>query len=161
MSLGSKISQGYGFFKRALGTGIGIGRKVRELYNSPLATELRSFLPTSFQAPLEIAEKIGGKLLGGAEQLQQKLNTGEQLAGVVRRAGEMALSGELQRAPKSVELARGLMPEASQRVPAVVASGGLRQLQGMESQVMGRGASLPTFPFGFGNVANPVGKSIM
>jgi hypothetical protein len=142
--IGTKQGFSTGILTKALGTAVDIGRKIRDVYNNPLVQGIKNALPESFRAPIEAVAGIGGQVLKGAETLQQNLGKGAELA---------------NRVNKSVEMVRkSVQPEASVRTPALIASGGNRAFSQLESQMLGMGASLPTFPFG---LVPPAGMTML
>lgn len=156
MSLGQKLVSGFNLGRKLLHTGVALGHKVKQVYQSPLARSFLGMLPGGLQSAVQSAADIGGKILSGAEQVQQKLRSAEPLVNKVTSAVARLEDGGM--ATKSVQLAKGLRPEASQRTPALVATVGMKNPMGLMNQTFGKGMSMASFPIG-GNVVNPVSMS--
>jgi hypothetical protein len=156
--LAKKLFSGFQMGRKLLTTGLGIAHKIRNVYQSAPVKSLISALPQSAQDVLAKGANIGGSILRGAEATQLKLQQAQPVLGAIQQAVQRLEDGGM--ATKSVELARkSLMPEASQRMPAIVAKTGMGSPMGLQKQAFGAGAHMATFPHGFGNVANPVGMS--
>ena len=155
MSLGQKLVSGFNLGRKLLHTGVALGHKVKQVYQSPLARSFLGMLPSGLQSAVQSAADIGGRILSGAEQVQQKLRSAEPLVNRVTSAVARLEDGGMV---KSVQLAKGLRPEASQRMPALVATVGMKNPMGLMNQTFGKGMSMASFPIG-GNVVNPVSMS--
>lgn len=154
--LGKKLFGGFQMGRKMLTTGLGIGHKIRSAYQSAPVQGLISMLPQSAQQALGKVANIGGKALSGAEAVQMKLQQAQPVLGAIQQAVSRLEDGGMV---KSVELARKLNPEASQRVPAVVVRSGVGSQMGLQKQAFGMGAHMTAMPHGYGAVANPVGMS--
>lgn len=155
MSLGQKLVSGFNLGRKLLHTGVALGHKVKQVYQSPLARSFLGMLPSGLQQAVQSAADVGGRILSGAEQVQQKLRGAEPLINKVTGAVARLEDGGMA---KSVQMARGVRPEASQRLPALIATVGMKNPMGLQNQAFGKGMSMASFPIG-GNVVNPVSMS--
>ncbi len=156
--LAKKLFSGFQMGRKLLTTGLGIAHKIRNVYQSAPVKSLIGALPQSAQDVIGKAANVGGNILRGAEATQLKLQQAQPVLGAIQQAVARLEDGGMATS-QSVQLARKLNPEASQRVPAVVVKSGMGSPMGLQKQVMGAGAHMATFPHGFGNVANPVPMS--
>ena len=160
--LAKKLFGGFQLGRKLLTTGVGMAHKIRNVFHSAPVQSLIGSLPGSLKDNIHKAANIGGKLLSGAEAVQLKLQEAQPLIGAVQQAVARMEDGGMVKASgatKSVELARkSLTPEASQRLPGLVAVGGARNFAGLQNQSLGKGMSMASFPIG-GNVVNPVSMS--
>lgn len=155
MSLGQKLVSGFNLGRKLLHTGVALGHKVKHLYESPIGRTFVGLLPSGIQSAVQSIAGVGGRLLSGAEQVQQRLRSAEPLVNRVTSAVARLEDGGMV---QSVQRAKGLRPEASQRMPALVATSGMRNGMGLMNQTFGKGMSMASFPIG-GNVVNPMSMS--
>ena len=124
--LGSKIPSYYQMGKKALDQAIGLGHKIKSFAMSDPVQTVYRMLPPRLQMPIGAVAMAGEKALQGLEKLQSKINTGEELAGRVKKAYETAKSVELPRQP-IVNTPEAMEQGSSIRIPDKMVTGGSRR----------------------------------
>jgi hypothetical protein len=88
--LGSKVGNVYHLGKKGLNYAIELGKKAHHFVNSEPVQGVISMLPPSVQVPIRGGIAVGERLLAGAENLQRKINQGEDIYNKVKSSVEAA-----------------------------------------------------------------------
>jgi hypothetical protein len=123
--LGKKIGGAYQIGKKILAGAVGLGHKVQSFAQSAPVQMIYRMLPPSIQAPLGTAYDVASKAIEGADMLQQKLNSGEQMARQVKTTAERVKSIELPRQAITT-VVRPMEQGAGLRIPDKMITGGRR-----------------------------------
>jgi hypothetical protein len=113
--LGSKVGNAYTIGKKGLSYAIDLGRKAHNFVKSEPVQGIISALPANFQVPIRTGIAVGERILQGAENLQNKLNRGEDMYNRVKTS--------IEAAKKSV--VTPTIMNSDNRIPQQLSTGGM------------------------------------
>lgn len=127
-SLGTKLKSIYQIGRKGLDQVVNIGNKVRNVVKSSIFQDVLSALPSNIQTPLRIVGGLADRALTGAEIIQGKLNTGEDIAKRVSESVKSAMkSPEMKRQPREINVER-MTPIEDNRIPMKTGSSNMSSM---------------------------------